>query len=180
MADRLRMSALGCTVVVVAGLLLAARLMTQTYRVPTAAMEPTIRIGDTIFTWKTRNPQRGDIIALDYPLQPGVVFVKRAVAVPGDTVEIHDKQLFVNGEKTEEPYVQHADPQTFPRDPRLPEPYRSRDQYGPYRIAPENFFVLGDNRDRSSDSRYWGTLPRRNVRGVVTLIFSFKRGFVIP
>ena len=180
MANRLRWSGLGCLLVVVAGLAVAGRFMTKIYRLPTASMEPTIGVSDHVLTWRTHDPARGDIIAFDYPLQPATMFIKRVAAMPGDTVEIRDKRLLVNGAAVDEPYVQHADAEIYPRDPRLPEPYRSLDQYGPYRVAPDTFFVLGDNRDRSSDSRYWGSVPRKNVRGVVTLILSSKRGFVTP
>jgi len=120
----------------------------RTYRVPTGAMMPAINPGDRVMTRQTTSPQRGDIISFEYPLQKNVMFVMRLVALPGETVEIRDKQLFINGKKAEEPYVQHDDPQTFPRNPDLPEPYLSRDQFGPYIVPPDSYFVLGDNRDR--------------------------------
>lgn len=181
MANRLRWSALGCVVAVAAVVLIfAGRVMTKIYRVSTGGMAPIIGINDRVMTWRTHNPARGDIIALAYPLHPETTFVKRVVGMPGDVVEIRDKTLIVDGKTVDEPYVLHDDPQLYPRDPALPEPYRSRDQYGPYRIAPDTFFVLGDNRDRSADSRYWGTVPRKNVLGLVTLIWSAKRGLVVP
>jgi len=91
--------------------------------------------------------------------------MSRVLAVPGDRVEIRDKALYVNGTAVAEPYVRHDDPRTYPKLASLPEPYRSRDHFGPALIPPDQFFVLGDNRDRSSDSRYWGCVPRANIAG---------------
>ena len=110
-------------------------------------------------------------------MQPEVVFAKRLVAVGGDTVEIRSKQLFVNGKSLAEPYAVHLDPTIYPASPTLPEPYRSRDHFGPYQVPTGSFFVLGDNRDSSSDSRYWGVVPAENLRGRVVLLFSWSRGF---
>jgi signal peptidase I len=120
---------------------------------------------------------RGDVIVFDYPLKPGVIFAKRVVAVGGDTVEIRSKRLFVNGREVAEPYVVHLDPTIYPATPVLPEPYRSRDHFGPLQVPAGTYFVLGDNRDRSSDSRYWGVVPRELVRGQVKILFSWSRGF---
>ncbi|MEK6371831.1 MAG: signal peptidase I [Acidobacteriota bacterium] len=165
--------AVAASLVVLIGFPVAFRI----YRIPSGGMEPTIQHGERVMSRLSKGPQRGDIIVFDYPLQPSTPFLKRLVGLPGETVEIRDKQLFINGKKAEEPYVQHDDPQTFPRNPDLPEPYRSRDQFGPYTVPPDSYFVLGDNRDRSSDSRYWGVVPRQNVRGVVILAGSWRRGF---
>jgi signal peptidase I len=142
----------------------------KTYRQLSGSMDPTVGIGDRVLVRKWAQPKRGDIIAFEYPLQPSTLFIKRIVALPGQTVAIRDKQLFIDGKKMDESYVVHDDPQTFPNDPKLPEPYRSRDNYGPFVVPANSYFVLGDNRDRSSDSRYWGTVPRDGVRGVVVLV----------
>jgi signal peptidase I len=81
----------------------------------------------------------------------------------------------VNGKPLDEPYVVHVDPQVYPKMPALPEPYRSRDQFGPYTVAPRSYFAMGDNRDRSSDSRYWGTVPRSMIKGRAFMVYwSFK------
>lgn len=159
------------------GVMLVLPTLFRIYRVPTGAMKPAINPGDRALTRQTNSPQRGDIVTFEYPLQKNVMFVMRLVALGGETVEIRDKQLFVDGRKVEEPYVRHYDPQIFAGDPKLPEPYRSRDQFGPYTVPPDSYFVLGDNRDQSSDSRYWGVVPRENVRGVVILAGSLRRGF---
>jgi len=148
-----------------------------TYRSLTGSMDPTIPIGGRMIAMRTSSINRGDIIVFKYPLQPEVVFAKRLVAVGGDTVEIRSKQLFVNGKAVGEPYAVHLDPTIYPASPTLPEPYRSRDHFGPYEVPKGSYFVLGDNRDRSSDSRYWGVVPGENLRGRVVLLFSWSRGF---
>jgi signal peptidase I len=152
----------------------------RTYRNVTGSMTPTLGLGDRMLFHRGENVHRGDIVAFRYPLQPNVVFAKRVVGVAGDIVEIRDKQLVRNGVAIAEPYAEHVDPQTFPKTPALPEPYRSRDQFGPFTVPPSEYFVLGDNRDRSSDSRYWGCVPRKNIVGVLVLVASTRRGFWRP
>ncbi|HYM62140.1 MAG TPA: signal peptidase I [Thermoanaerobaculia bacterium] len=138
------------------------------YRFPTAGMEPTIRNGEFIYAKMYRpdeRPPRGALVVFLYPLDQKETFGKRVVAVPGDTVEIRNKQLIVNGVAVREPYAAHSDPQTFSTSPALPEPYRSRDNFGPVAVKPDEYFVLGDNRDKSADSRYWGSIPRKLILG---------------
>lgn len=161
-------------------LLFAPRLFVRTYRVPTLAMVPAIPQGAHIVVRLTTAAGRGDIVAFRYPRDPQTAFAKRIVAVGGDLVEIRAKSLFVNGDRVEEPYVVHADEQIYPRGDYLPEPYRSRDHFGPYRVQPDHVFVLGDNRDHSSDSRYWGSVPRRNIIGKVVLLYHADRGYSRP
>jgi signal peptidase I len=151
--------------------------MVRTYRNLTGSMDPTSSTGDRMIARPTGSVHRGDIIVFDYPPQPAVVFAKRVVAVGGDTVEIRSKQLFVNGIAVAEPYAVHLDPIIYPAIPTLPEPFRSRDHFGPFEVPKGTYFVLGDNRDRSSDSRYWGVVPGENLRGRVVLLFSWSRGF---
>lgn len=152
----------------------------RTYRNPTGSMEPTIPAGSRFITIRTDTANRGDIISFRYPLNPNVWFAKRVVGVGGDIVEIRAKHLFVNGKEVTEPYAVHVDSTTYPKLSFLPEPYRSRDHFGPLRLQPRTFFVLGDNRDQSSDSRYWGAVPQENVRGRVILLYSWSRGFWRP
>jgi signal peptidase I len=156
---------------------LLATGIVRTYRSPTGSMEPTIPIGARIIAVRTSSVHRGDIIVFDYPLQPEVVFAKRVVAVGDDTVEIRSKQLFVNGKSVVEPYAVHLDPTIYVASPTLPEPYRSRDHFGPYQVPQGTYFVLGDNRDQSSDSRYWGVVPVENLRGRAVLSISWSHGF---
>ena len=109
--------------------------------------------------------------------------VKRVVGIPGDTLEIVNKQLFINGKKADEPYVRHIDQRTIPRF-TFNEYFRiywdgefmgSRDNFGPIVVPAESFFVMGDNRENSEDSRYWGFLPREYVTGTPFAVF-FSRG----
>jgi len=142
------------------------------YTNKTGSMLPTWPVGCHLVVRTTKDVHVGDLAAFRYPLDPRVVYAKRIVAGPNDRVEIKDKQLIVNGRAVDEPYVIHEDPMIYPPQPALPEPYRSRDQYGPFRVPADAWFVLGDNRDRSSDSRYWGTVPTENVIGRVFYVIK--------
>lgn len=155
-------------------------LVVKTYRNSTGSMTPTLPIGAELFVRPTHDVHRGEIVAHLYPLDPRTTFAKRIVGVGGDTIQIRDKRLYVNGVEVREPYVVHADDTTFPLNAALPEPYRSRDQYGPFTVERDHFFVLGDNRDQSSDSRYWGTVPRGEIVGRVVAAVAFPRGFWRP
>jgi signal peptidase I len=143
-------------------------------------MEPTLHIGDYMVFRRVKNVGRGDVIAFRYPLQPDTIFVKRVVAASGDTVEIRNKRLLLNGKTIEENHIQHDDPQIYPKRKDLPEPYRSRDQFGPVKIPAGEYFVLGDNRDKSSDSRYWGNLPQQYVIGKLAFVISPTKGLWRP
>ncbi len=158
----------------------------QAFKIPTGSMEDNLKIGDHIIVnkfiygpeptpWKgflpLRDIRRGDIIVFRYPLQPDTDFVKRVIGLPGDTVEIRDKLVSINGKPLDEPYVVHVDPTIYPLQPALPEPYRSRDQFGPYSVPAGHYFAMGDNRDRSSDSRYWGTVPRSMIKGRAFMVY---------
>jgi signal peptidase I len=162
----------------------------QAFKIPTGSMEDNLKVGDHIIVNKfiygagtalggllpLREIKRGDIIVFRYPLQPETDFVKRVVGLPGDTVEVRDKKVSVNGKQLDEPYVIHEDPQVYPLQPALPEPYRSRDQFGPYSVPAGQYFAMGDNRDRSSDSRYWGTVPRSMIKGKAFMVYWSFRG----
>ena len=158
----------------------------QAFKIPTGSMEDNLKVGDHIIVNKfiygpaadalkghipLRDIRRGDIIVFRYPLQPDTDFVKRVIGMPGDILEIRDKKLSINGKMLDEPYVVHVDPNVFPLQPALPEPYRSRDQLGPYTVPPDRYFAMGDNRDRSSDSRYWGTVPRGMIKGRAFMVY---------
>ena len=144
----------------------------RAYRNTSGGMLPTLPIGSEVLARTTTDVHAGDIIVFRYPPEPKVTYIKRVVAGAGDNVEIRDKRLIVNGREVSEPYVIHDDATVYPRQPVLPEPYRSRDQFGPYQVPANSYFVLGDNRDASSDSRYWGVVPRENVIGRVIYVFK--------
>ena len=161
----------------------------QTYQVPTGSMERTILVGDHLLvnkfayaprlqSWKNLFPYRdveaGDIIVFKKPgddVNPGNVLVKRAVAGPGDTVQLRDKKLLVDGTPADPPSVQHTDPEIFPNDPGVHEMARRRDQFGPFVVPADSWFGMGDNRDNSLDSRFWGPIPRQNIFGRPTILY---------
>ncbi|HXG44050.1 MAG TPA: signal peptidase I [Gemmatimonadales bacterium] len=134
-----------------------------------------------------REPRRGDIVIFDSVEEEGLEVVKRVIGVPGDTLAMKDGQLYRNGEPVAEPYAQRNNP-AAPDAPELrlkmaswqrprligPPPERydpDRNNWGPVVVPPDSLFVMGDNRDDSLDSRFWGFLPRRNVRGSPLLIY---------
>jgi len=148
----------------------------QAFRIPSSSMEDTLLIGDFLFItkfeygaripltdWRLpgfRQPKPGDIIVFKFPGssgggEPGADFIKRCVAVEGQTVEMRNKQLYVDGLLRDEAYVQHRAPFYRPE----------RDDFGPITVPPGHLFMLGDNRDHSHDSRFWGALPMRFVHG---------------
>ena len=158
----------------------------QAFKIPTGSMEDNLKVGDHIIVNKfiygpvplpwlkafpLRDIKRGDIIVFRYPMQPETDYVKRVIGLPGDTLMVRDKNVYINGKMLNEPYVVHDDPVVYPANPMLPDPYRSRDQYGPYTVPEEHYFAMGDNRDRSSDSRFWGTVPRSMIKGRAFMVY---------
>ena len=161
----------------------------QTYQVPTGSMEKTILVGDHLlvnkFAYAPRLPalkkflpyrdvKPGDIVVFKKPgddMNPGNVLVKRAVAVGGDTVEVRDKRLLINGQPSDDAPIQHIDPETYPNDPSVPDMARRRDQFGPFQVPAGSYFGMGDNRDNSLDSRYWGAIPHENIFGRPVILY---------
>ena len=159
----------------------------QAYVVPTPSMEDEILVGDhlivnkfiysprALFPWRALLPQRdlrrGDVFVFKFPDDPRRDFVKRAIALAGESIEIRDKAVFVNGERLSEPQATHLDPRVYPDDGKLPDDLRGRDQYGPYRVPADAVFALGDNRDASNDSRFWGPVPLENVKGRALFVY---------
>ncbi|HVM92955.1 MAG TPA: signal peptidase I [Terriglobales bacterium] len=171
----------------------------QAFTIPSPSMERTLLIGDYVLvnklcfgmndSWNRflpyRNIRRGDVIVFHYPVNPAQDFVKRVVAIPGDRVRLINKQVFINGTLQEEPFVQfitkdrepyrddfprtdapdfEVDAKWWKQMPKLVEDHQL--------IVPEgNYFVLGDNRDDSKDSRYWGFVPRENIIGNPLMIY---------
>lgn len=134
------------------------------YSVYGTAMEPTLLASDRVmadnWTLRTRSPRRGEIVAFRPPHRPETPFIKRIVALPGETIEIRHSQVYIDGKVLHEPYLQRA----------------WRDDRPEERVPAGHLFVMGDNRDNSSDSRSWGTVPRDHVSGVVrTVYFSWDR-----
>ena len=137
------------------------------------------------------SPRRGDVIVFAYPKNPELNYVKRVIGVPGDTVEMRGGEVRVNGEALKEAYVQRVDPTHDIYDPEFNwqreylvggaaaarSSYRpTRDTWGPLVVPPGKYFVLGDNRDNSADSRYWGFVDQQAVKGrPLVVYFSYDR-----
>jgi signal peptidase I len=178
--------------------LFAATTLVQAYVIPTGSMEGTLRVGDHMLVDRTayakpgalgryvmpyRDVKRGDIVAILFPEDTRQTFVKRVIGLPGDRIRLIDKQVIRNGHALVEPYTQHVYPSTEPyRDdfPLQPETFttpRGRDMFehhvtnGEVTVPPGALFVMGDNRDNSSDSRYWGFVPREYVVGKPLLVY---------
>jgi len=145
----------------------------QAYRIPSGSMEPTILIGDRILAskraYRDQGPQRGDLVVYRFPRDPSREFIGRVAAVGGDRIEIRDKQLFINGQVVEEPYAVHNDPETLSASPL--EPFSRRDQMPPQPVPEGSYFVLGDNRDNSNDSRFWGPVDGALITGRLRSIY---------
>jgi len=158
----------------------------QAFVVPTPTMENTILVGDHLLvqTFPKPSPQRGDIIVFRYPMDASQSFVKRCIGLPGDHIKVVDKDLYLNGKKLAEPYVQHIFPHiepyrdNFPAEPYGPVYDRARKMLaenvvnGEVVVPEGNYFAMGDNRDNSLDSRYWGFVPRENIIGKPFLIYE--------
>jgi signal peptidase I len=157
----------------------------QAFKIPSGSMEDNLKIGDHIIVNKfiygpqptlgglvpLRDIERGDIVVFRYPRQPEVDFVKRVIGLPGETISIRDKKVSIDGKELQEPYTVYDDEQVYPAGEFLPEPQRSRDQLEPFQVPAGRYFVMGDNRDHSSDSRYWGTVPRSMVKGRAFMVY---------
>ena len=145
----------------------------QAFKLPSESMQPTLLVGDHVLVDKrasARDLQRGDLVVFRYPKDPTVDFMKRVVAIGGDKVEIRDKGLFVNDKLQNEPYVQYSDPDIIPRqrDPR--------DNFGPIIVPAQSYFVLSDNRDRGTDSRFYGVVNKMLVKGkLLTIYWSWDK-----
>jgi signal peptidase I len=183
----------------------------EAFKIPTGSMEGTLLVGDFLLVNKavygaelpithTRlpafsDPTRGDVIVFLPPHDPHRNYVKRIVGVGGDTLAMRDKVLYLNGEALVEPYARHSDPLTDPphdemlwqisylvERPRHWSDYRpTRDNWGPLVVPRGKFFALGDNRDNSEDSRFWGFLDEEAVKGRPMFVYySFEKDLSKP
>jgi signal peptidase I len=155
--------------------------LVQAFKIPSGSMLETLQIGDHILVNKLRygirmpfvgkrvvkfvDPRRGDIIVFVYPVDPSKDFIKRVIGEPGDTVEVKHKQVYINGQKLDDPYGQ------FVEGPGDQSRLTPRDNFGPVSVPADQVFVMGDNRDRSYDSRFWGFVPLDDVRGKAFVIY---------
>jgi len=141
----------------------------QAFKIPSGSMLPTLQIGDHIlvnkFIYWFTDPQRGDIIVFKFPQDEGRDFIKRAIALPGEKVEVRGKQVYVNGKPLQEPYAAHLDRAI------QESPFSPRDSFGPVVVPPGQLFMMGDNRDYSMDSRFWGFLDMKKIKGKAFIIY---------
>jgi signal peptidase I len=156
----------------------------QAFVVPTPSMENTVLVGDHLVVNKFiyaphrwgrllpyRDVARGEVLVFKFPEDPRRDFIKRVVALPGDMLEIRDKIVFVNGQRQNEPRAIHGEPRVWPDDRDLPDALRRRDQRSPSRIPSDAYFAMGDNRDSSYDSRFWGPVPGGNLKGRALFVY---------
>lgn len=179
-------------------LLFGTTTLVQAFVIPTGSMEDTLLIGDHLLVDKLtysppgpisqhllpyRDVSRGDIIVFRYPVDIRQTFVKRVVGVPGDRLRLENKQVFLNGKKLEEPYKYHKTEyidsyrDNFPSTPNMrllgkgDEMLEKHVANGEVVVPPGHYFAMGDNRDSSLDSRYWGFVPRENIVGKPLIIY---------
>ena len=153
----------------------------QAFKIPSGSMKQTLQIGDHILVNKfifgvkipywnktiipLKSPQRGDIIVFKYPVDPNKDFIKRVVGVAGDIIESRDKQLYLNHKPVNHDYGVHTDPHIISGN------NKPRDNFGPITVPQNSLFVMGDNRDESYDSRFWGFVDIKAVNGKAFIVY---------
>jgi signal peptidase I len=158
--------------------LFATTFVVQAYKIPTGSMESNLLIGDHLLVNKFvyglhsnalkallpyKEPKRGDVIVFKYPNSPEVAYVKRLIGLPGDKVEMKGRTVYINDQPLKEDYTQYIDPGSI------------HESYGPVYVPQNKYFAMGDNRDNSMDSRYWGFVPRDYLLGKALVIYwSFE------
>jgi signal peptidase I len=154
----------------------------QAFKIPSGSMEPTLEIGDHLlvnkfiygikipftsihlFPWKSL--QRGDVIVFIFPLDPDKDFIKRVIGVGGDTVSMVNKKLYINGVEVPDPHAVYRESALLPAGD-----VQKLDNFGPVAVPKGSLFVMGDNRDHSFDSRFWGFVPLKDVLGKAFTIY---------
>jgi signal peptidase I len=165
--------------------LLIRAFVVQAFKIPSGSMKPTLQIGDHILVNKfiygiklkipftainftlipTRSPKRNDVVVFIYPEDPKKDFIKRVIGLPGDRLEVINKKVFINNQPLEDPHGFHTDLKIYsPLEQR-------RDNVGPIQIPPGHYFVMGDNRDESYDSRFWGFVKEKELIGEAFIIY---------
>jgi signal peptidase I len=165
----------------------------QAFKIPTGSMENNLLIGDHLLVNKmvfahtasgaeraampVGEIKRGDVIVFKYPEEPDRDFIKRVIGLPGETLEVREKKVYIDGQALNEPYVHFLQPLTSASEYSEVTSYDVRERYGPVKIPADHYFMMGDNRDNSQDSRYWGFLPRELVKGKALVIYwSYEAG----
>ena len=179
-------------------LLFGTTTLVQAFIVPTPSMDSTVMVGDHLLVDKLSyapagsishfflpytDPKRGDIIVFRYPMDIRQNYVKRVIGIPGDHIHLVNKVVYRNGKPLQEPYIHHIDPNiepyrdNFPGEPNgyvMDRALKMLDEHtvnGEIVVPPDSYFAMGDNRDNSLDSRYWGFVPRENIIGKPLMIF---------
>lgn len=153
----------------------------QAFKIPSRSMVPALLVGDHLLVNKfiygvkipffrktiipVTQPERGDIVVFIYPNDRSKDFIKRVIGISGDKIEIKNKKIFLNGKEYTDSYGIYSDSITYPGD------MQPRDNYGPVTVPQESLFVMGDNRDESADSRYWGFVDLKDVEGKAFIIY---------
>jgi signal peptidase I len=165
--------------------LLIRAFVVQAFKIPSGSMKPTLLVGDHILVNKfiygiklrvpftslnytlipISSPKRNDVVVFIYPVDPKKDFIKRVIGLPGDTVQIKDKKIYINHLPMVDPHGVHSDQMI------IPEAEQPRDNTGPIIVPPNKFFVMGDNRDESYDSRYWGFVDQKEIIGQAFIIY---------
>ena len=150
--------------------------LVQAFKIPSGSMEDTLAIGDHLLVSKfvygtkipfvdervltVRDPRQGDVVVFEYPEDPSKDFIKRVIGVPGDVVEGKEKRVYVNGKLYANPHEVHKEKDIIPKE------MNPRDTFGPITVPANSYFVMGDNRDRSYDSRFWKFVRRDQIKGL--------------
>ena len=175
--SRLRENIEAIVIAIVLALIIRSFIV-QAFKIPSGSMKPTLQIGDHILVNKfiygvkfpfsntsiipgTR-PDRQDIVVFKYPRDPSKDYIKRVIAIEGDVVEVMNKKVFINNKPIEDPHASFTDPTYIPGP---------RDNYGPVRVPENSIFVMGDNRDHSFDSRFWGFVDISALRGKAFIVY---------
>ena len=165
--------------------LLVRGFVVQAFRIPSGSMEPTLLVGDHLLVSRLSyemklpftdivlldlgKPKRGDVVVFRYPEDRSKDFIKRVIGVGGDTVQIRDKVVYVNGQRLKDSHASFQDKAVIPGN------LSPRDNFGPVTVPRDSFFVMGDNRDRSYDSRFWGFVKKDDLIGrALVLYFSLN------
>jgi len=168
----------------------------QAFKIPSGSMEKNLLIGDHILvnkfiygttrsSWEeallpVRKVRRGDVVVFKYPDDPSRDFIKRCMGLPGDTLKMIDKDLYINDRHvSDESFTYYEDNESYPRDLFF-HPRRTRDNFGPRTVPSSSYFCMGDNRDNSNDSRYWGPVPESYVKGRAFMVYWSFAGVEEP